>query len=278
MAYVAHDLRDADVIEREREAVRELATACDLPFLECAVSVRARRGNAEANARRARYRGLETLARAQDASFVATGHHAHDQLETVLMRLARGSSARGLAGIRPVRRIGDGLVRVVRPMLAEDPAALRELCRWSGWAWREDSTNRDQSRVRAALRAEALPALLAAMPRIGEGAAASLELVGLAADVVTAEAERVLEAAEISERCIAFDAALLACESTAVVCEAFRLAAARFGAGVRGAALLWVARRAAEGAAFRRAAGGCVYFLDRGRGRVCVQSVDDLLA
>lgn len=42
------------------------------------------------------------------ANAIAFGHHADDQVETMLMRLGRGSSTQGLAGMRPCRRWGMG--------------------------------------------------------------------------------------------------------------------------------------------------------------------------
>jgi len=62
-------------------------------------------------ARQLRYQALEEEAKRTGADRIATGHNADDQIETVLMRLLRGSGAGGLAGI-PVRR-----GRIIRPLL-----------------------------------------------------------------------------------------------------------------------------------------------------------------
>jgi hypothetical protein len=72
---------------------------------------------------------------------LATGHHADDQVETVLMRLGAGSSMLGLGGMRSVRRFGmslgrregdfgwfghEGLHRwIVRPLLDVPKVSLR---------------------------------------------------------------------------------------------------------------------------------------------------------
>jgi len=60
----------------------------------------------ETVARTARYRLMFDAMLRQRVNVLATGHHADDQIETVLMRLGSGSSVLGLGGMRPVRRFG----------------------------------------------------------------------------------------------------------------------------------------------------------------------------
>ncbi len=57
--------------------------------------------NLESIARRLRYDWLVRVARELEISYVATGHTADDQAETVLHRLLRGTGLKGLAGIAP---------------------------------------------------------------------------------------------------------------------------------------------------------------------------------
>lgn len=59
-------------------------------------------------ARDARYTLLLSGMRQHEADVIAFGHHADDQLETFLMRLASGSGFLGLGGMKPIRRFGMG--------------------------------------------------------------------------------------------------------------------------------------------------------------------------
>lgn len=65
----------------------------------------------EAAARQLRYQELESQRQELSAAFVATGHNADDQTETLLIRLLYGTGIEGLAGIRARR------AQVVRPLL-----------------------------------------------------------------------------------------------------------------------------------------------------------------
>lgn len=123
-------------------------------------------GGLEDAARRARHTALVEAAQRLGARAVLLGHTADDQAETVLLRLARGSGARSLAGM-PARR---GVLR--RPLLGLRRADLRQACVAQGLTWSEDPGNAVDGPQRtaaggplprAAVRHEALPALARAV-------------------------------------------------------------------------------------------------------------------
>lgn len=163
-AHVVHDMRPAPEAEGDRAACERLCAAVGVAFVSRAIAVRGAGGNLEATARRARYEALRDLALETGCRFVATGHHAEDQMETLLMRLLRGSGLHGMSGIRARRGIGSSVV-LMRPMLSVGRADAERLCRDLGVAWRTDATNADVRYLRARLRREVMPALLAIAPQ-----------------------------------------------------------------------------------------------------------------
>lgn len=102
--------------------------------------------NLSARARKLRYGLLDQHAAELGGAWIATAHHADDQLETVLMRLNRGAGVGGLAAIRP-----SGW-RVVRPLLAWRSAELATIVTAAGLSPVDDPTNRDDRFDRARLR------------------------------------------------------------------------------------------------------------------------------
>lgn len=103
-------------------------------------------GNIQSSARTARYALLERWADREKLDWIATGHHADDQAETLLMRLNRGSGVSGLAGVRA--RNG----RVIRPLLSWRRAELAEIVQSSGIIPVDDPSNREDRYDRARLR------------------------------------------------------------------------------------------------------------------------------
>lgn len=124
-------------------------------------SLRLGSGASETAARTARRRALVELADRAGAVSIATAHHAGDQVETVLMRVLRGSGPAGLAGI--AGRTG----RWIRPLLGIRGEELREYLGRMEAAWWEDPANRDPRHLRSWIRTELLPTIEARLPDAG---------------------------------------------------------------------------------------------------------------
>ena len=103
-------------------------------------------GNLQSAARAVRYRLLAQEAARTGAHFIVTAHHADDQLETMLMRLARGSGVDGLAAIRA--RNG----QVIRPLLGLRKADLERHCAACDIPFVHDPSNANVDFDRARMR------------------------------------------------------------------------------------------------------------------------------
>lgn len=189
VAHIVHDLRPNPEALADRDRVRALSRRLGLPFEERAVTVRALRGNAEANARRARYGSLAEIATGARAAFVATAHHAEDQFESLVMALIRGAGPRGMRGIAPRRTLAPGVI-LIRPMLRTSRAECESVCRAASCDWSEDPTNQHIDRLRAALRAGPMRGIADLRPGAALAASRAAELLrdsaGLIEDVACA--------------------------------------------------------------------------------------------
>jgi tRNA(Ile)-lysidine synthase len=114
--------------------------------------------NLESIARQVRYEALARMARTAGARWVATGHTADDQAETVLHRLLRGTGLHGLAGIPEQRELGAG-IHVIRPMLHITRAEVTQYLADIQQPFQVDSTNVDLEFTRNRIRHELLPQL-----------------------------------------------------------------------------------------------------------------------
>jgi tRNA(Ile)-lysidine synthase len=104
------------------------------------------RGNVSAQARALRYGLLQQWFDLRGLVWLMTGHHADDQLETMVMRLNRGAGVGGLASVR----VRNG--RTLRPLLGWRHAELVALVDAAGWHAVDDPSNRDDRYDRARLR------------------------------------------------------------------------------------------------------------------------------
>ncbi|MEO7786898.1 MAG: tRNA lysidine(34) synthetase TilS [Sphingomicrobium sp.] len=107
--------------------------------------------NLQARARDERYALLTAWAETEGLTTVATAHHADDQAETLLMRLARGAGIAGLGGVRPSRTLTPGIA-LVRPLLGWRKAELAAVVADAGLDPVDDPANRDPRHDRARAR------------------------------------------------------------------------------------------------------------------------------
>jgi tRNA(Ile)-lysidine synthase len=143
----------------ELDLARDLAASLNIEFVRCTVTI-AQKGNLHANARKARYDELARVARAAGAAAIATGHHADDQAETVLLRLLRGSGVRGLAAMRPRSVVpGNMDLALIRPLLKARRSDVELHIRRHGIGVAHDPSNVDPRFQRARVRTEVLPML-----------------------------------------------------------------------------------------------------------------------
>ena len=187
VAHFNHQLR-GDASDTDETFVAELARELGLP---CEVQrgdptqLEASGGDGlEAAARHARYDFLGKMAQKWGARYVATGHTADDQAETILHRIVRGTGIGGLAGMARARTLGSAAT-LIRPLLgfrrAEIIAYLDDL----GQSYRTDESNVDTRFTRNRIRHDLLPqlaeqynpAVVDALLRLGTLAAESQEVI-----------------------------------------------------------------------------------------------------
>lgn len=153
VACLDHGLRPE--AKAEVAGVAELAARLGLPFHTRALALEAAPA-LEERARQARYSALEEIRAGRGLEWIATAHTASDQAETLLMRLARGASLKGAAGVLPRRE------RILRPLLACTRAEVEAFLSSLGQGYTRDPMNEDPAFLRTRIRRGALPALVEA--------------------------------------------------------------------------------------------------------------------
>lgn len=197
-AHFNHRLRGPSS-DADEDYVRGLTTRLGVELAVGHASVKTD-GNVEQNARAARYRFLNETAKNLGAFAVLTAHTVNDQAETFLIHLLRGSGARGLSGMRPIRKLEDeSMVRrdsenvpdvdpsPLLPFASSPILLVRPLLRWAKRRQTEgfcndleiecchDAMNDDTAYRRVRIRKVLLPLLADFNPNIVEVLAQTAE-------------------------------------------------------------------------------------------------------
>ena len=155
-AHVNHMIRGEEAL-RDEWFVVDLCRALGVPLMiykkNCPQYAALNKLTLEEAARKLRYEALENAKETFGAQKIATAHTENDNLETMLMRLIRGSSSYGLRGID----IKKG--HIIRPLLDVNREEIEEFLKTHELSYVEDSTNTDTTYFRNRVRRLLLPEL-----------------------------------------------------------------------------------------------------------------------
>ena len=149
--HVNHGVR-AQEADRDEAFVRQQCHQWNVPLV--VRYLKGVRKKDEQTLRQQRYQQFEEVLKAFPEALVATGHTADDNIETVLMRWAKGSSLKGLAGI-PVKRDP-----FIRPFLFLTRAEVEIYVKEQRIPYIEDSSNLDDYYLRNRIRHNIMPAFV----------------------------------------------------------------------------------------------------------------------
>jgi tRNA(Ile)-lysidine synthase len=199
VAHFNHQLRGR-AADADEQLVRRTSRRMGLRFVcgraNVAAHAKAQGISTEMAGRKLRHDFFARTARRLGIPTIALAHHADDQVELFFLRLLRGTSSQGLAGMRWRNPSpSDPSVSLVRPLLDQSKAELLTAAQAVGAQFSEDSTNSSLDIHRNRARHELLPLLRAHyQPQLSERVLRLIELTGAESDVITGLAEQWLAA------------------------------------------------------------------------------------
>lgn len=154
-AHLNHGLRGEES-ERDEKFVRLICKSWGVKLHVKKQDIRSMaaslRQGLEQCGRNARYTYFDELAK-DDKFKIATAHTLSDNMETLVMNLARGTGLNGLCGIPPVRG------KIIRPFIDMSRDEVEEYCRENNLKFVNDSTNFSREYTRNKIRLDVIPVL-----------------------------------------------------------------------------------------------------------------------
>ncbi len=142
--------------KEETEYVEEFAKKNDLIFESLSIEEYGD-DNFENEARKIRYNFYDKLTSEYKANYVMTAHHGDDLIETILMKIVRGSNINGYAGFKKIVDMGN--YKIVRPLIYYTKDELVEYDKENKVKFYVDKSNYDTTYTRNRYRKDILPFL-----------------------------------------------------------------------------------------------------------------------
>lgn len=163
VAHMNHHKREA--ANQDQQFVEIIASKWNLPY-ECFDYETHENQNFHHDARMQRMENFYQYAQKVHANKIVFAHHLDDQAETILMRLVRGSSLKGYAGIQEISKYKD--LYVIHPILHETKERIREYQKLYQVPFVEDESNAHDDYTRNRYRHYVLPFLKKENPKVLE--------------------------------------------------------------------------------------------------------------
>lgn len=168
IAHVNYGLRGADS-DADEQLVRDLATSLGVACHVTQGPIDPAASGIQEKARDLRYNWLKEVLESNTYDTIMTAHHADDQLETLFMRLTRGSGIEGLGGIQDKKGF------LVRPLLPFRKDEILAYANEQKLNWREDVSNSSTKYLRNAIRHKVLPSFLELSPQAAANTLTSMQ-------------------------------------------------------------------------------------------------------
>jgi len=146
--------KDAEFVQRECE---ERGIRAEIKTYDVPAFIKETGLSAQEAAREIRYQFYLEIAKKWNAKYIALGHHANDQAETILMRIIRGTGIHGLSGIPYVRNFDS--CKIIRPILDITRVEIESYCAENKILYRTDLSNFSTKYFRNEIRLNVLPYL-----------------------------------------------------------------------------------------------------------------------
>lgn len=164
---IDHQLRGEES-QADNEYVKEQCNHWNIPFIEVDVDVKSYikkyKLSQQTASRKARYDAYKEALTNTNAKYLALGHHADDQVETMLMALTKVTSPEVLSGIPLKRPLKES--EIIRPLLSVNKQMIEAYCKQNKINPRYDISNEDLDYERNYFREKIVPLLQDINPNI----------------------------------------------------------------------------------------------------------------
>jgi len=152
--HINHNVRKESI--NEENFLREYCKTQNITFESMKIDCYHEK-NFENEARKKRYLFYEKILKKYNSKYLFLAHHADDLIETILMKIVRGSNINGYAGIKKTSKKND--YNIIRPLIDYTKEEILEYIKINNITFFEDITNKNTNYTRNRYRHNIIPLL-----------------------------------------------------------------------------------------------------------------------